>query len=240
MMDGKPRHVALDQAGNLLLVDLDAPYVDVLDYRGESLARLELPSPHDDFVTGTGAGALTVEGNGNILVATRGKDGRIFRFSADYELVDSWGVPGTEPGQLSQITAMAILPDGNVIVACEYTELVLQIFTPAGEFVQGFGTHDTGAGNFSLPSGVAVTGDGRIWVLDQNRQVIEVFESNGSYVGRLGSGGREAGEFLYPSALATDGASLLAVAEKAGNRLQLFRIRGTGTSDSTRKGGSTF
>jgi hypothetical protein len=132
------------------------------------------------------------------------------------------------------------MPGGNVVVLGEGTDLAVQIFQPDGKFVRGFGGSDQGPGNFSFASGVTVTRDGRIWVSDEIRQFVDVFQPDGEYVGRLGIGGRGPGQFVHPGALATDGAKLIAVAEKAGNRLQLFRIRETGMSEATEKGGNTF
>jgi hypothetical protein len=183
---------------------------------------------------------VAVEADGNILIATRGKEGRIFRFSPEYELIGSRGESGKGQGEITAITGLAAMPDGRVAVTCAETELAVQIFDSSGRHLMGFGRHDMGPGNFSLPSGVTVTGDGRIWVMDEIRQVVDVFESDGSYSGRLGSGGRGPGEFLYPSAIATDGVSFIAVAEKAGNRVQLFKIRGTWTSEATEKEDTTF
>jgi DNA-binding beta-propeller fold protein YncE len=225
LIAGVPVALAVDAAGRTLVVDNAASYVDVLDFRGRTVARLELAAGGDGGAVKDSPGSVAVTPAGEILVGTRGASGRVYRFGADYRPLGRWGEPGTGPGRLSGITGLAPLPDGRVVVTCMNTGLAVQIFSAAGEYVQGFGVHDVGPGNFSFPSGVAVTADGRIWVSDEIRQIIQVFDFAGRFLGTVGGGGVAPGEFQYPSALASDGGACLAVTERVGNRFQLLRIR---------------
>lgn len=225
MRDGLPSHVAVDGSGALLVVDRLAPFVDVLDFRGQPAGRLLLPPPDDDLAGGGGPGALAVAPDGSVLVASRGEQGRIHVFGPDHRWIRSWGEPGREPGRLAEITALAVTPEGEVVVVSASTELAVQVFTARGAYLRGFGVHDIGPGNFSLPTGVAVTQDGRIWVCDAIRQLVQVFDAAGTFLGTLGGNGTRPGEFNYPSALASDGRAMLALAERAGNRFQLMWVR---------------
>lgn len=225
LVEAQPTAVAVDRAGHLLVVDNMATYVDVLDFRGRSLGRLEFPAPDNAPDLRNAPGSVAVMADGTIFVGTRGKEGRIYRFGSDYRRLGVWGRAGSGSGQLSGITSMVSSIDGNLVVACQQTELAIQVFDPAGRFLFGFGRHEIGPGNFSFPSGVVVTPDGRIWVTDELRQVVQVFDPQGGFLGAVGSGGPEPGQFLYPSALANGGDTLLAVAERIGNRLQLLSVR---------------
>lgn len=220
LVEGLPRSVAVVGTNRLLVVDSHAPYVDVIDYRGRSVAELKPPASPDspDFTS------VAVTRKGEILASTAGEKGRIYRYASDFTPIGSWGEAGDSPGHLNGVVALAELPDGNIVVACAQTELAIQVFTPEGEFVRGFGKHDIGLGNFSLPSGLAVTADGRIWVSDEIRQIVQIFDSTGTYIGAVGGGGKAPGCFQYPSALATDGISRLAVTERVGGRFQVFSI----------------
>jgi DNA-binding beta-propeller fold protein YncE len=222
--NGSPRFVAADLEGNVLVSDLLVPWVDVVDYRGRPVTRLSLPAPDDTASADNGAGAIAVTPDGHILVASRGKQGRVYVFDRDYHYVSTWGTPGSKPGELSGITGMTVTPQGDVIVTAYATELAVQVFDAAGTFRHGFGVHDIGPGNFSVPAGVTVTADGRIWVVDSIRQNIQVFDSNGRFLGMLGAAGQGPGEFSNPSALASDGRGLLTVTEQMGRRLQLMWV----------------
>jgi DNA-binding beta-propeller fold protein YncE len=225
LVDAQPSGVAVDRSGRLLVVDLLATYVDVLDFRGRSVGRLQLPSPDDDLARGNGPGVVMVGLDGTIYVGTRGDEGRVYSFSPDLKRLGVWGRSGSGAGRLSRITGMATAPDGNLIIACNGTDLAVQVFDAAGRFQFGFGRHEIGQGNFSFPSGVAVTGDGRIWVADEIRQMVQVFDGAGTYLGMVGGGGLMPGQFQYPSALASDGGSRLAIAERVGNRIQFLSAR---------------
>ncbi|HVP39113.1 MAG TPA: hypothetical protein VMS93_08025, partial [Candidatus Saccharimonadales bacterium] len=224
-LDGQPRGIAADASGRLLVTDNLAAYVDVLDFRGRSVARLQPGGPAPPGSRNDWPGALAVARDGRILVATRGDSGRVFAFGPDFRPQGSWGEPGAGPGQLSQVTSLAFTPGGDVVVVCAGTQLAVQIFDSRGVYRKGFGRHDIGPENFSFPSGVTVTDDGRIWVTDEIRQVVKVFDSEGGFQAMFGGLGRAPGSFQYPSALTTDGRSRLAVAEREGDRFQVLTIR---------------
>jgi DNA-binding beta-propeller fold protein YncE len=223
--DGMPVHLAVDREGHVLISDLLADYVDVVNYRGRPVTRLHLPPPDDTLAAGRGPGALAIGPDGTIWVASRGKEGRIHAFDADYRLVRSWGTPGAAPGQLSAIAALAVTPQGEVVVGCVRTEVAIQTFDAQGTYLRGFGTHDMGPGNFSFPSGIAATADGRLWVSDAIRHTMQVFDRAGTLLGGVGGIGVGPGEYVNPSALASDGKGLLALAENAGRRFQLMWVR---------------
>lgn len=225
MVAGAPRNLAVDAEGNLLVTDLQVPWVAVLDYRGRPVARLALPAPDDTASGEHGAGPIAVAPDGTILVASRGEQGHIHVFDREYRYVSTWGTPGRAAGQLAMPTAIAFTPQGEVVVTCYATDLAVQMFDRNGTYLRGFGVHDVGPGNFSLPSGVTVTADGRIWVLDALRENVQVFDSSGRLLGVVGGGGSNPGEFKTPSALASDGSGLLAVTEQNGRRLQLLWVR---------------
>jgi len=223
-VDGLPRHVATTADGRLLVTDARAAYVDVCDFRGRSLARLRLPAPDDRIAAGDGPGAIAVGADGRIFVASRGKAGRVHVLSPVGEPLATWDVPGTAPGQLASITALAVAPAGEVVVTCVATELAVQVFDASGAYLRGFGVHDMGPGNFSLPNGVAVTPDSRVWVTDGIRHQVQVFDITGKLLGVLG-GGEGSGALFYPSALASDGRGMFALVETGGRRLQLWWVR---------------
>jgi DNA-binding beta-propeller fold protein YncE len=225
-VDGEPCALAFDRAGRLLVADNSASYVDVLDRRGRTLRHLELPGERPT--------AFAVGPDGTIYAASSGEGSRIHRFGADYAPAGSWGEPGSGPGHLHSVTALAILPDSTLAVACARTELGVQIFTGDGTYLRGFATHEMGPGNISLPSGVVGSPDGRIWVCDEIRQNVQVFDRDGVFLAQAAGDGVAPGEVSYPSSFATDGRGLLAVTERELGRLQILALpRDAVPADST-------
>lgn len=223
-MPGEPIALAVTTADELLISDLKAPFVDVVDYRGRSQRHLTLPAPDDTAGAQRGPGAIAVSPDGRVLVASRG-EGRVHVFDRELRHLTTWGSTGRDSARLEIITALAVDPAGRVFVACASTELAVQVFTLEGAYLNGFGRHDLGPGNFSLPSGIAFATGGRVCVSDAIRQIVQVFESDGTFVGAFGGVGVGLGEFREPSALAGDGHGLLALAEKSGGRFQVLWLR---------------
>jgi DNA-binding beta-propeller fold protein YncE len=222
--DGLPQHVAVDAAGHVLVVDAWAPYVDVCDFRGESVARIVLPAPDDSLEQGGGPGAIAIAPDGRILVASRGRAGRVHVFAPDGRWLATWGESGKEPGKLSAIAGLAVAPNGEIAVICVLTELGVQVFDAEGKYLRGFGVHDIGPGRFSVPSGIVITPDSRYWVSDMMRHSVQVFDPTGTLLGVLG-GGEGSGAMLYPSALASDGKGMFATVETGGKILRLMWVR---------------
>jgi DNA-binding beta-propeller fold protein YncE len=219
---GVPAALALDGRGRVFVVDAKDHGVDVLDFRGRTIGRLDISpgSGPEPWPT-----AVAVVPDGRVLVSTGGDSGRVYVFTPALEPAGSWGEPGAGPGHLSSITAMSATADGQLVITRSDDDPIVQVFTPEGRYVRGFGFLANGPGNFAFPTGVAVTRDGRIWVCDQIRQCLEVFDSTGTYLAALGSPGRRAGELNYPYSLATDGDGRLAITERMGARMQIWSVK---------------
>jgi DNA-binding beta-propeller fold protein YncE len=72
--------------------------------------------------------------NGEIYVADGYGNARIHRFTADGTLIQSWGEPGTEPGQFNCPHSLWIHTDGRVFV-CDRENDRIQIFSGDGHLL---------------------------------------------------------------------------------------------------------
>jgi DNA-binding beta-propeller fold protein YncE len=77
---------------------------------------------------------LAVAPNGDLYVSDGYGNARIHRFSAQRELLQSWGEPGTEPGQFNLPHSVWVHTDGRVFV-CDRENDRVQIFSPDGELL---------------------------------------------------------------------------------------------------------
>ncbi len=78
------------------------------------------------------------------------------RFSADGRLIQSWGEPGTGPGQFHLPHAIAVAPDGRVLVADRENDRI-QVFSPDGEYLEEWTA-------VQRPCGLHMGHDGRVYV----------------------------------------------------------------------------
>src|ERR671926_211444 len=77
---------------------------------------------------------LAVAPSGDLYVSDGYGNARVHRYSADGKLIQSWGEPGTAPGQFILPHGIWVAADGRVLVADRENDRV-QIFSPNGEFL---------------------------------------------------------------------------------------------------------
>jgi DNA-binding beta-propeller fold protein YncE len=77
---------------------------------------------------------LAVAPNGELYVSDGYGNARIHRFSTDRQLIQSWGEPGTAPGEFNLPHSVWVHTDGRVFV-CDRENDRVQIFSPSGELL---------------------------------------------------------------------------------------------------------
>src|SRR5215212_4363337 len=83
----------------------------------------------------------------------------------DEEYVGQFGSFGTDDGQFTWPTSLAIDAHGNVYVADEHRHDV-QVFGPDHAFVRKWGSQGSEPGQLDRPSGLAVDPDGNVLAVD--------------------------------------------------------------------------
>ena len=99
---------------------------------------------------------LSVAPNGEMYVSDGYGNARIHRFAADGTLIQSWGEPGTQPGQFNLPHSVWVHTDGRVFV-CDRENDRIQIFSPEGE-VLGIWT------NVTRPGDLFIDGSNNVYV----------------------------------------------------------------------------
>jgi DNA-binding beta-propeller fold protein YncE len=220
---GAPHSIVVNREGDIIVSDNKADYLDVFDYRGDFLQRIE---PRDyDNVGSLRAAVLALDSEGNLYIGTRTDRLEILKLSDEFEMILRFGERGEGAGQFDNISGIWVASDGRVMVSDVLSEPVIKIFSSNGEYLGGFGGHTESKGDFSYPAGLAMTKGGRIWIVDSLRQVVKCVSPDGDFVTMIGGLGFRPGDMNYPSAVASDGDTLLFVAERIGNRFQQFVIK---------------
>ena len=99
---------------------------------------------------------VAIAANGDLYVCDGYGNARVHRFSADGKLIQSWGGPGTGPGQFNLPHDIWIAPDGRVLVADRENDRI-QFFSPTGEFLDQW-TH------VQRPTGLYIDRNGLVYV----------------------------------------------------------------------------
>jgi DNA-binding beta-propeller fold protein YncE len=167
---------------------------------------------------------VALAANGDIFVSDGYGNARVHKFSPEGELLLSWGVPGSGPGQFHVPHGIAIAPDGSVYVA-DRENSRLQVFTPNGEFLREWP-------NIARPCQVAFDPDGRLYIAelgyrsgmwpgtsapspDATGGRVSVFDRNGELIARWGGGlnPTASGDFYAPHDITLDSHGDLYVSE---------------------------
>ena len=190
----------------------------------------EMPDTYDQMASIKHGGppfnrptGVAIAPNGELYVSDGYGNTRVHRFSADGELIQSWGEPGTGPGQFHLPHDIWVAADGRVLVADRENDRI-QIFTPDGKFLDQWT-------NVQCPTGLFIDRDGLVYVSELWRRVgqrtfrhgitetdkpgrISVLDPDGRVLARWGGPDRCApGNFCAPHGICADSIGDIYVAE---------------------------
>jgi len=231
--------------GRVYVVDDGAHCVYIFSSAGALLQTIGTPGKASD--TGYDGSLKSIRGGGpfnrptNLAIGPSGDlyvtDGygncKVHRFSAQGNLIQSWGTPGTSPGQFNLPHGIAVAPDGRVFVADRENDRI-QIFTADGRHLATWT-------DVQRPTNVRIDRHGRLfvselwWRVGQESQVhgpivsdragrVTVFTDEGRVLTRFGDSSSrraEPGFFVAPHDLCVDSRGDLYVAEVT----QTFGVR---------------
>jgi hypothetical protein len=156
---------------------------------------------------------VAVAASGDLYVSDGYGNARVHRFSADGRLLQSWGEPGSGPGQFMVPHGIAVAADGRVAVVDRENDRI-QIFSPDGEYLQEWTGLSRPTSVFIHRSGwayVAETG----WAFDPGASPpsgvtdlplrVSVLDEKGRVLGRWESAdGGALGKFVPPHGICVD------------------------------------
>lgn len=225
---GEPRGVAVNSFGEIIVMDNLVSYLDVHDYRGKWLDRIEPARLLGDTTLVVQPRCLAIDDQDNLYVAVMGDVVTILVLDQEFRLVRRIGQQGTGPADMNTPMAMTVA-DGKLFVTDLYAVPAIKVYSIDGTFLRGFSGHDIDRTDVSFPSGIAimhgVLGDYTIWVVDGLRQVIKVFYPDGTFAAHVGGFGVKPGEFRYPADIVAGKDATYYVLERVGARVQRCEIR---------------
>ena len=168
---------------------------------------------------------VRLDSKGLIFVLSRSnaanKDVRISVQTLDSEYLYEFGRWGTEPGQTTQPTAIALDGDDRVYVTDEFMHNVT-IFDREGQFIDRWGEFGTGTGQFDRPSGIAIDSEGNLHVVDHLNARIQKLTPDGAFISSFGTFGTEPGQFNFPWGITIDREDGIWIADWRNDRIQRF------------------
>jgi len=154
--------------------------------------------------------------NGDLYISDGYENARVHKYSADGEILFSWGSHGTGPGEFDISHDVCVAPDSRVFIADRQNHRI-QIFTPFGEYI-------TEWGGFKQPCSITMDKDGYVYVTEL-QQRFSIMNPDGKLVARWGEEkSLEPGLFMNPHCACIDSHGDLYVGETLeGSRIQKFK-----------------
>jgi DNA-binding beta-propeller fold protein YncE len=162
--------------------------------------------------------------SGELYISDGYGNARIHKFSADGQLLLSWGEPGSGPGQFGVPHGIAVDASGMVYVA-DRENSRLQLFSPDGIFLAEWK-------DVARPCDLAIDAAGRVYVAELGYRAgmwpgtvpphpgatggrVSIFDSSGRLLSRFGGGENpsEPGDFFAPHDIWLDSQGSLYVSE---------------------------
>jgi DNA-binding beta-propeller fold protein YncE len=186
-------------------------------YDGASLASITGGPPFNRPTN------LAVAPGGDLYISDGYGNCKVHHYTAGGELIQSWGEPGTGPGQFNLVHGIRVAADGRVLVADRENDRI-QVFSPEGRFL-------TEWTDVQRPTNIAIDRDGRVyvselwWRVGQRSQRhgditvdlpgrVSIYDANGTLLHRFGGPDRVApGNFVAPHDICVDARGDLYVAE---------------------------
>lgn len=143
------------------------------------------------------------------------------------ELADTFGRPGSGPGQFLQPRGLAVAAEEGLryLWIADKGNQRIQILDRGGHFVTQWGKFGIGKGEFHDPVALLYA-NSQVYVSDAINHRIQVFDKQGHFIRSWGRLGREPGNFHYPQGLAQDSYGYLYVADRDNDRIQRFDEQG--------------
>ena len=163
--------------------------------------------------------------DGHLYVLSRSnaanRNVRVSAVALDSEFLFEFANWGTEPGQSTQPTAIAIGPDERVYLTDEYTQL-LSVFEKDGTFSHRWGEVGSSEGQWNRPSGLAFDSQGDLHVVDHLNARVQKYTEEGRYISSFGTTGTGPGEFNYPWGISIDAEDCIWIVDWRNDRVQRF------------------
>ena len=221
---GFPGRVAVNQRGEVVVVECGGDCVSVFSPSGEKLRSFgKHGSGQGEFNNPCG---VAMDGEGNILVEDR-KNHRIQKFTAGGQFLAAVGTY-TRGCRLQFFyrADIAYNAKNRMVYVVNYGNHRVQVLNSDLAFSSTFGKNGSGKGQFYSPWGIACDSTGKVYVADTGNHRIQVFTAEGKFLMMFGRRGHGRGELDRPVDVAIDASGTVYVSEDGNSRVSVFTSGG--------------
>ena len=216
-----PRGVAVDRAGNILVVDGGNHRIQKFTGDGNLIESVpSVGSEGDKPLQFSGPVGIGISPSEKVYICDRSNH-RVQILNPDLTFSTSFGRRGSGDGQFKFPWDVAFDSRGNVCIA-DSANHYIQVFTEDGHFLRKFGKNGSGDGELNFPASVAIDSDDVVYVAEKDNHRISLFTSEGHFLRSFGTQGEGPGQFKNPLGITVDKDGLVYVCDFNNKRLQIL------------------
>ncbi len=200
--------------GRIYLVQEGKPYIEIFNYRGESIARL---APPEDMPFAPGR--ITIDEDNNIYVINKNKTTCLV-FDKNDTFIGSIGKG------LPSLTGVAVSKD-RVYLITPFGGRIVRVYDKKGNFIMAFEGIEGEGGTLGLPTNAMIDRGGLLWLVDSLRG-ISVYKEDGIKLFQLGEYGAEKWQLFFPMDIDFDKGNMVYIANKGSKSIGVFAIENQG------------
>ena len=194
----------------IYLVQEGKPYIEVFNYRGESVARV---APPEDMPFAPGR--ITIDEDNNIYVINKNKTTCLV-FDKNDTFIGSIGKG------LPSLTGVAVSKD-RVYLITPFGGRSVQVYDKKGDFIMAFEAIEGEGGTLGLPTNAMIDRGGVLWLVDSLRG-IPVYKEDGIKLFQLGEYGAEKWQLSFPMDIDFDKGNMVYIVNKGSKSISVFAI----------------
>ncbi|MDD5731577.1 MAG: hypothetical protein PHU42_01680 [Patescibacteria group bacterium] len=223
-----PRGLAVDNSGNVYVVDQNNNRVDVTDANGAHIAYIG-PAILGTTNLSVPEAVCVSKVDGTIAIVEEG----VILLDSSHVFLRRFGGIGMGDGQFNEPKGCAFDLLNNIYVVDDTSTVGntvnhrIEKFDINGNFLLKWGSKGTGDGQFNKPWGITVDSQNNIYVSESGGNRIQKFTSDGAFVAKWGCSGSGNGCFSLPSYMGSDSSNHIYVMDFGNNRVQVFTNTGT-------------
>ncbi len=226
----KPRGIAVDPDGNLIVADRGNNRMQVFSPEGRVLREWGSLGTEDGAFDHPEDVALDARRR-RLFVCDMNND-RVQVFTVDGRHLASFAPRGK--GAFNRPSDIAIAPDGKLFVLDLGNMRVVRVNPDSGAVIGTWGRHGAGPGEFRAPLDIECDGHGRVFITDAANRNVQVFAADGALVATVR--GPESAPLVHPTAVVPLENDRMLIADFAEDRVRAFALDGTSLGEFGRPG----
>lgn len=199
------------KGSRIYLVQDGKPYIEVFDYRGESVGRVA-PPEGIAFVPGR----MALDEDGSLYVVNKDRTNCMIFDNQDKFV-------GTIGQGLASLSGVVVSKD-RIYLITPFGGRAVQVYDKNGNFMMAFEGIEGQGGTLELPTTAMIDKEGLLWILDSQRGIV-VYDKDYKFVARLGEYGPGKWQLFFPTDIDFDKGNMVYIANKGAKRVSVFKIQ---------------